>query len=377
MAVSLLLLVGAALFLRSFRARLDIDPGFGARPAAIVTLQELPSRRTPDEIRNFFVALGEQANALPGVVGAGFTADLHLSPLNSSRAGVTVPGVDPPPDRDDHSILRTTVDARFFDAAGIPIVAGRGFVAADGPDGAPAVVVSEAFANRFWPGRAAVGRTIRADGTDYTVVGVARDTKVDNLGEDPTPFVYFAYAQNPTTGLTLVATTRIGDEATLLDVIALARRLDPEVVIVEAKTMSRHLGAMLLPHRLAAWVVSAFGILALLLASIGLFGVVSYAVSARSREVGIRMALGAAPTGVVRLLMGTGMRLVGLGTAVGLVLALLAGRVMSGLLYGVESMDPVAFLAAPLVLVAVAVLAAWLPARRASRVSPVRSLKAD
>jgi len=376
-AVSLLLLVGAALFLRSFRARLDIDPGFGHAPAAVVTFQEIPDRRSPEQIRNFFLSLREEVETLPGVERAGYVTDLHLSPLNNSMVGVTVPGVDPPPGREDHLITRAIVDGGFFDAVGIPILAGRGFSEADGPGSAPVVMASETFVNRFWPGQPVVGRSLRVDGADYAVIGVARDTKVNTLGEDPTPFLYFASGQNPRAGFTLTARTAADAERFVPEIVSLARRLDPEVVIIEAKTMARHLGAMLLPHQLAAWLISAFGGLALLLAAIGLFGVVNYAVSARSREVGIRMALGAQPGGIVRLLMGAGMRLVAIGAGLGLILSLLAARVMSGVLYGVKSMDLVAFLVAPVVLGLVAVMAAWVPARRATRVSPVRALKSD
>lgn len=192
-----------------------------------------------------------------------------------------------------------------------------------------------------------------------------------------TPFLYRSYEQDPRSGMEVVIRTTGVADGFVAKAVAVVRRLDPEAQIIEAKTMERHLSAMLLPHRLAAWIISAFGALALLLASIGLFGVVSYAVSTRSREVGIRMALGAEPQGVVRLLMGSGLQLVVVGTVIGLGLALVAGRALSGVLYGVQWMDPVAFVVAPVVLVLVAVLAAWLPARRAVHISPVRSLKSD
>lgn len=141
--------------------------------------------------------------------------------------------------------------------------------------------------------------------------------------------------------------------------------------------MERHLATSLLPHRLGAWVISAFGTLALLLASIGLFGVVSYAVSTRAREAGIRMALGANAQQVVRLMMGGGMRLVGIGAALGLVLAAGAAKLLSGVLYGVNATDPLAFIVAPAVLIGVAVAAAWIPARRVTRINPVRAIRAD
>ena len=159
--------------------------------------------------------------------------------------------------------------------------------------------------------------------------------------------------------------------------VALARRIDPELLIYETKTMERHLGVMLLPHRLSALVVGTFGGLALLLATIGLYGVVSYAVATRSREVGIRMSLGADPRSVVRLLMRGGMKLVAVGGVIGLVLSALSAQLLGGLLYGVKASDPIAFGLVPVVLGAVALLAAWIPARRASSVNPVQALKAE
>ncbi len=167
------------------------------------------------------------------------------------------------------------------------------------------------------------------------------------------------------------------DEQAVLDVLTLARQMEPELLVLQTLTMDRHLAVSLLPARLSAVIISAFGVLALLLASIGLYGVVSYAVSTRSREVGIRMALGADPKEVVGMLTKTGLRLVAVGTVLGLIVAFGLAQLLGTLLYGVPSSDPVSFLAVPALLAAVAFLAAWIPARRASHVSPVRALKVD
>ncbi len=177
--------------------------------------------------------------------------------------------------------------------------------------------------------------------------------------------------------MTLVAATTGDDEQAVLDVLTLARQMEPELLVLQTLTMDRHLAVSLLPARLSAVIISAFGVLALLLASIGLYGVVSYAVSTRSREVGIRMALGADPKEVVGMLTKTGLRLVAVGTVLGLIVAFGLAQLLGTLLYGVPSSDPVSFLAVPALLAAVAFLAAWIPARRASHVSPVRALKVD
>lgn len=376
-AVSLVLLVGAGLFLRSLQARMAVDPGFGYDPAAILTVQAVPDRYTEERARVFYRTFLEEAAALPGVTAVGMSGDIPLSTLNNQMMRLTVDGVDPPPGQEFHLIDWAEVDPGFFAAAGVEILRGRGFQESDGPDGARVAIVSDALAQRFWPGGDAVGQVFRRNGNEHTVVGVARDAKIRSLGEVPRPFVYLPYSQAFSSAMTVVARTSADAQQTLLAMVALARRLDPELLIYETKTMERHLAVMLLPHRLSALLVGAFGGLALLLATIGLYGVVSYSVATRSREVGIRMALGADPRSVVRLLMSGGMKLVAIGGIIGLILSALSAQLLGGLLYGIKASDPIVFGVVPVVLGAVALLAAWIPARRASSVNPVRALKAE
>jgi predicted permease len=376
-AVSLVLLVGSGLFLRSLQARVAVDPGFGYEPAAIFILGAVGDRYTPEQARVFYRTFLDETAALPGVQAVGMTGDLHLSTMNNMMRAVSVDGIDPPPGQDFYLVDYAQVDPGFFGATGVQIVRGRAFQESDGPDGAPVAIVSEAFAQQFWPGRDAVGRTFRSNGAEQTVVGVARDAKVRSLGEAPRPFLYRPWAQDYTGVMTVVARTSTDARNTLLDMVAVARRLDPELLIYDTTTMERHLGVMILPHRLSALLVTAFGGVALLLACIGLYGVVSYAVSMRSREVGIRMSLGADSKSVVRMLLGGGMKLVAVGGVIGLVLSFASARLLGGLLYGIDATDPVAFVLVPVVLGVVALLAAWVPARRASAVDPVRALKAE
>ena len=376
-AVSLVLLVGSALFLRSFKARLAIDPGFGSAPAAVVQLQEPTANRTADQSFNFYTQLRNQMAALPGVTAVGMIDDLQLNALDNQSTDVVIPGVDPPPEHDAWSIDWARVSEGYFDAAALKLVAGRQFGSQDTPDGDQVVIVSEAFVKKFWPGQSGLGNTLRVRGKEMTVVGIAADAKIKTLGEDPIPYLYRPFNQNPGTGMTIVARTLANPEALIPQVVSAARTLDPDVVVMFTKTMERHLAESLLPHRLGAWVISAFGTIALLLASIGLFGVVSYAVSTRSREVGIRMAMGADVRQVVRLMMGGGIRLVAIGAVVGLALSAAAAKVLSGVLYGVNASDPMPFLVAPLVLLAVAVVAAWIPARRVTRINPVLAIRGD
>ncbi|MGH7504317.1 MAG: ABC transporter permease, partial [Longimicrobiales bacterium] len=313
-----------------------------------------------------------------GVEAVGVTSNLHLNPLSTQSRGINVDGVAPPEGQTSHSIDAATVDAGFFDAVGIPLVRGRGFAPTDDADAPRVVIVNEAFVRRFWPGEAAVGRAIRgSDGTPYRVIGIAAGAKIRQLGEAPRAFVYVPVTQSYTSFLTLVARTRGGAEALVPRILEAARALEPDLVFYETKTMQRHLAAMLLPAMLAATAFAGFGALALTLALVGLYGVVSYAVASRTREVGIRMSLGADAGTMVRLLMGGGLRLVLVGAAIGLVLALVGSRVLAGFLYGVRAADPLTFLVVPALFIAVAALAAYLPARRASRIEPVRALKGE
>jgi hypothetical protein len=270
------------------------------------------------------------------------------------------------------------VDAEFFGAVGIPIVRGRSFTRADRADTQRVAVISEAMAARFWPGEDALGRTFRQhDGTELRVVGVARDAKVLDLSEPPRPFLYQPYSQSYTAMVQVIARTGRDPEQVALDMVAAAREVDPELVLWAPTTMARHLGFVLLPARLSAWLLSAFAVLAVILASIGLYGIVSYSVAQRTREVGIRLSLGASTRSVVTMLVGSGMRLAAVGGTVGLVASLLLARTLHGLLYGVEPLDVASFVTAALTLAAVAVVAAGAAALRASRIDPADALRAE
>ena len=255
---------------------------------------------------------------------------------------------------------------------------GRNFSTADVPDGQAAAIISEATAQRFWPDGDAVGRTLRRLGDnnpDLTVVGVASDAKIRTLGEAPRLMVYLPYSQRWSPLLTVLAKTTLDPEQTALALMTAGREVDPDLWVWETKTMSRHLGVMLLPAQLSAFLLSVFAILALALAAIGLYGVVSYAVTQRTREVGIRMALGADADRVIWLLTSNGLKLVLAGLAIGLVASLALTRLLSDLLFGVETLDPITFVSVPVVLGLTAVVAAYLPARRAVRLNPMTALR--
>ena len=380
LTVSLVLLVGAGLFLRSFQKVQAVDPGFGRAPTALMTFMVPSTRFTVDEGRVYTRRLVDRFRQLPGIDALGMTDHLHLDTLNTQPLNFNVDGHEPPADLGSFIADRADVDAGYFDAMGIRIGRGRNYTEADLPESQRVAIISEAMAQRFWPGDDAVGRLVRTrdeDDSDLLVVGVASDAKVRTIGEAPRNMLYRPYSQEFARFLTVIAKTSADPERLALALMTAGREVDPDLWVWETKTMERHLAIVRLPAQLSAFVLSVFGVLALALSTIGLYGVVSYAVAQRTREVGIRMALGADAGSVVRLVTFGGLRLVAVGGAVGLVAALVVTRLLSGLLFGIDTFDPITFVAVPAVLATSAGLAAYLSARRARRIDPIRALRAE
>jgi len=379
-ALSLLSLIAAGLFLRSFQRIQTVDPGFGCDPSAILSVMLPGTRYSEEEGRRFEKRLEERLLQVPGVTAVGVTSNLHLNTLNTQNMEINVDGMEPPEGRDSHLVDRATVSPGFFEAAGVRLLRGRNFEASDLPDAPRVAVINEALAEKFFPGQESLGRILRRPDEgdeDLLIVGIAATAKIRSLGEAPRPFVYVPFSQRYTSDFTVVAKTGADAERTAVDLMAAARELDSQLWIWEAKTMARHLGIVLLPARLSALLLSAFAAVALALACIGLYGIVSYSVSQRSREVGIRMSLGADSGSVVGMLMGSGLKMVGIGAAFGVVASLAAAPALASLLFGVQSTDVASFVVMPLTLIVVATVAAYVPARRASRIDPVRALKAE
>lgn len=378
-AVSLVLLVGAGLFLRSLYQVQTVDPGFGRQPAAVMTVMAPAVRYTEDQGRQFVRRLLDQFERVPGVEAVGMIDNLHLNTTNTQSIGFNVDGHEPPPEREVHIADRATANAGFFEAVGIQILRGRNFDERDVADAPRVVIVNQALAERFWSSaEAALGQVLHQDnGQDLQVVGVASNAKIRSLGEAPRPFVYLPYSQDYSAFLTFVARTTREPDRLALALLAAGREVDADLWVWEAKTMADHLGIMLLPARLSALLLAVFAALALGLSCVGLYGIVSYAVSKRTREVGIRMSLGADARAVIFMLMRGGLRPVAVGAVVGLVLAFALSQLLSGLLFGVHALDPLTFLAVPAVLGTAAALAAFLPARRASRIEAVTALRTE
>ena len=376
-ATSTVLLVGAGLFLRSLQETNSVDPGFGRDPAAVMTMLVPATRFDNDEGRRYTERLIERLEQVPGVQDVGFISNLHLNSLSTSNDEFNVDGVEPPPERFGHPADQAIADPGFFAAAGVRIVQGRNFNEHDREDSQPVAIISQALASNFFPGTDPTGRYLRQEDNDVLIVGVASNTKVRTLGEPPRSFIYFPYSQNYTGFLTVVARTTRDPAALAIELLTTARDYDPEFWAWESKTMERHIGAMLLPAQLSAFVLSAFAIIAISLAAIGLYGIVSYAVSQRTKEIGIRISLGADVGEIVRMLMSTGLKPVLIGSLTGLAVSLLVGRLVGSLLFGVSTFDPWSFVGTTVVLALTAMVAAWLPARHASRVNPVSALRTE
>ena len=376
-AVSLTLLITALLFLRSLQARATIDPAFGHAPAGMLWLA-IPTDRYDSTRRLQLLDDVERRMAqIPGVAGVGAIDNVLLNPLSQQSKLIRVPGVSPPKGQNAFDVDVAAIDSGFLNSAGVTLLRGRGITAADRPDAPRVAVINEEMARKFWPGRDAVGQTFSTDSTTYRVVGVTRTTKVRTLGEEPRPFIFTAFAQDFAPAVMLVARTTGDADRTATQMLAALRDVDPGLMVIQVKTMEKHLAAMLLPARLGAMAFTLFAGLALALAVLGVYGVVSYAVARRTREVGIRLAVGAPPTGLVTLLMREGFVLVAIGAGIGLLLGIGSAQVLGSLLFGVGRADPITFVGAPVLLMTVGALAAFLPARRASRIDPASVLRAE
>jgi predicted permease len=377
-AASLVLLIGAGLFYRSFQAFQDEDPGFAAEPTALLTFVVSGERYSQEEGRIFVREYQDRLGRIPGIAGAGMISNIHMNTTSTQTLDINVDGVESPPGRPYWDVDQAIVTPEFFEAAGVPILRGRNFEATDLEAGQRVVVINEAMAERFWPGQDPLGKVVRrTNGEELLVVGVARTTKVRTIGEAPRPFIYRAYSQRYASFLTVVIRTHGAAQDALQAGFRTLREMDPEALVVENKTMDEHLGIMLFPARIGTLLSSLFAVVAMVLATIGLYGIVSYSVARRSREVGIRMSLGAEPGRVVWEVLRSGMVLALAGAGLGLVLALAGAQILQSLLFGVDAFDIVTFIAVPAGLMALTFIAAYLPARRASRVDPVRALKAE
>jgi macrolide transport system ATP-binding/permease protein len=375
--VSVVLLIGAALLTRGALAAAAIDVGFSARGLAISTVDLQMHRYTPDRGHAFYRDAIERVRALPGVTSAALAERLPFSP-NIHTSNMFIEGRSYQSESMGDLIDVTRVSAGYFETLGVPLLAGRDFDPRDTETSPGAAIINEAMARKYWPGLDPIGRRmhlLRPDGQSYEIIGVVRDHKVRTIGETPRPLIHFARSQGYAPSATILARTS-GDASRLVhDMRRVMLGLEPELVFIENQTMESEIATSMFPARAGAALAAAFGGLALLLASIGLYGVMAFWVGRRTREIGVRMALGARSSSVVGLVLAQGMTLVGCGLISGVPLAMLVTRVLAGSLYGVPAVDPIAYSVSVAALVAVALIAQLFPARRAARVDPMTALR--
>ena len=375
-AVCLVLLVGAGLFMRSLAAAQRIDPGFEVQRQLSVAMDLSLNGYDAETARPFHDLVVARVTALPGVAAAAFSRQLPLGFSGSSSTPVVVDGYTPPAN-EEPIVDYNVVSARYFETMGIPIVAGREFSSADTATAPLAVVINETMATRYWSGRDPIGTRMRADDANYVVVGIARDIKYGTLDEPSQPYVYFNLAQRYSSGVLLQVRTA-GDPLSLVGPVREAvRAIDPNLPLWDTRPVSEHMEQAVFPQRIGASLLGLMSALALLLATVGLYGVMSYAVSQRTPEMGVRLALGASPSALQRMVIGHGVRLTIAGVVIGLAAALGVARVLASLLPGITATDPLTFVSVPAVLLGIAVAAAWLPARRASMVDPIVALRCE
>ncbi len=378
MAVTTVLLVVAGLLSRSLLSAQKTSVGFKTEGVAVLSAELDMIGYSAERGKAFWEQAVPRVRAIPGVESVALTERSPFS-INYNRNSIFFPERALPDDRGISTDV-TRVTPEYFETLRVPILRGRGFTAADTPQSPGVVVVNEAFVRKHWPEQDAIGKRFRTrtvDGPEFEVVGVTANYRVNTVGEKETPYIHFAASQRPQNGYEVLARTS-GDAGLLLAAIRKELlAMEPNLVFLQNQTMQKQVGATLFPAKAGAWAVSAVGMVAMLLAAIGLYGVIGYSVSRRTKEIGVRMALGAQPGDVSGLIMRQGLRVAGSGMIVGAVFAVMAGFAISGALYGISPVDPIAWLGATGLLLGVAALANLVPAQRAARVKPWLALRTD
>jgi predicted permease len=375
-ALSLTALVAAGLFLRDLLHAQRIDPGFVTSGVLIANVNLGREGYTKERAELFYDQVVEKVAALPGVEGAALADGAPLA--GGFLRSVFPEGADTTT-KDRILIQVSDVSPGYLRTIGIPLVQGRDFTRNDNETSPKVVIVNQTMAEQFWSGQDPIGRRFKFFGDDdySTVVGVARNAKYNGVAEQPLPFIYLPLKQSFVPAATLHVRTSGDASGLAAPVRAAVRELDPTLTLFNVRTLEDQIQQSLQPQKMNVVLLTGFGLLALLLAAIGLYGVASYSVAQRTREIGVRMALGAPPASVLRLVLGNGMVLVAIGLAVGLVASYFVASALGALVVGINPHDPLTFAATPVLLGVVALLASYMPARRATRIDPLLALRTE
>ena len=370
-ALAVILVVGAGLATKSFVRLTSVDPGFRPENALVVNLST-PEFDSPQARLDYYYRVLEAIRAVPGVEAAGSARDIPLRGVGE-MIRPEVPG-RPSPAGEGPSAQRHHVSTDYFKALGVPLRQGRTFEMTDRGDAPNVIVINEAMARRFWPGENPIGQVLNV-GYETTVIGIVGDVRQAGLAEPVEPALYHHALQQFRSRMTIVVRTA-GDPLRYANSVRQAIwTLNPTQTITNTTTLQSVLGTAVARPRLLAWLLALFGIIGLVLGALGIFGVLAYAVTQRQREIGVRVALGAPPRSVLGLVVGQGLVLASIGVLLGMLVAFMLTASMQSILYGIEASDPITFLQVAVVLMAAALLASWLPARRALGIDPATALR--
>jgi predicted permease len=374
-AFSLVSLIAASLFLRAVQRAYDIDPGFDHQHLAVLMMN--PEQQDHDVVRlkTFHREVVDRVSRIPGVQAVTWASNLPF--WSSASRGIFIEGQEQQRKSETITTVTNTIDVDYFKTMQIPLLQGRAFTAADQEGSLPVVVINEDLARRYWPHGDAIGNYLRLSGETVRrqIVGVAKTSNYTTLGEAPQPCLYLPLRQSPGGSANLYLRSA-GDPSLLLTEVQRGiKEVGPSVQVTDVRTGAKLVNQVLWNARIVLGMLGIFGLLAVALASVGLYGILAYSVRIRQREIGVRMALGASRFDVLRLVLRQGMMLVAIGVSLGLAISLLVGRAFSRMLFGLSPADPLSLLGASAVLLLVAALACYLPALAASRMDPMRALR--
>ena len=373
--LSLVSLVAASLFLRAVSRAYDIDPGFDDRHIAVLMMNPEQTGYDAARLKDFHREVTDRVSRIPGVAAVSWASNMPF--WSSASHAISIEGQEQRRKSETLTTVTNTVDVDYFKTMRIPLLKGRVFTDADQDGSLPVVIINEDLARRYWPDGDALGRHIRLSGDTVTrqIIGVVKTSDYTTLGEAPQPCLYLPVRQNPGSDSVLYVRAA-GDPSLVLEAVQREiRAVDPRVEVSDVRTGAKIMEEVLWNARIVLGLLGVFGLLALALASVGLYGILAYSVSGRQREIGVRMALGASRSAVLRLVLRQGMTLVCIGAAIGLTLSLLIGRAFASMLFGLSPADPLSLAGASVVLLLVATLACYLPALAASRMDPMRALR--
>jgi putative ABC transport system permease protein len=377
-ALAIVLLVGAGLLVRSWWYVTSIDPGFTSERVLVMELSAPATFSIPEQRTDLYRRVLEQIQAVPGVANAGIIGDLFIS--NSREQVLTVERIDGTV-TERMRFTRDEVSADFFRTLGTPLLRGRFFSIGDRPEAPRVAIINDALARRSWPGHDPVGRRFTlgprdSDGPWYTVVGVVGDMRRQGLEREALPQIFVSLAQNPPGSVDLFIRTSSDDPGAMAGALREAvRRVEKNAPIYGVAALEDQLGTYLTQRRFQTSLLTGFSVVALLMAAVGIYGLIQYSVATRTQEIGLRMAIGAQRGDIFRMMIGEGLTLSVTGVALGLVGAWWLGRAGSSLLFGVTAGDPLTFTTVSLLLTAVATAACYFPARRATTVEPIVALR--